>query len=122
MDAVDAAVNAGASGGFLRIYNGTRPATGGTATTLLAELRFSSTAFGAAAGGVITAAAITSDASANATGTATWFRVTDSDGDVVMDGSAGLTGSGADLELAAVAVSAGQEVRVTSFVDTEGNP
>ena len=60
--------------GYLRIYDGTQPATANTAVstqTLLAELRWNATAFGAASNGVATANAITSDTSADATGTAT---------------------------------------------------
>jgi hypothetical protein len=57
--------------GKVRIYSGTRPATGGTATTQLAELPCNATFAPAASGGVLTMNAITSDASADATGTAT---------------------------------------------------
>ena len=115
-------VDAGASAGLLRIYDGTRPATGGAVTTLLAELAFSDPAFGVPASGVLTANAINDDTSANADGTATWFRVVDSNGAFVYDGDVGLTSSGADLELASVAVSVGVRVSVTSLTITEGNP
>lgn len=120
LDAINTAVNAGAGAGLLRIYDGTRPATGGTATTLLAELTFSDPAFGAAGSGVITASSITQDSSANATGTATWFRVVDSNAAFVMDGNVGTSGS--DLNLTTTSIVAGQPVSVTSFVITEGNP
>lgn len=80
---------AGASA-LLRIYDGVRPATGGAVTTLLAELACNATFAPAAAGGVLTLNAITQDASANATGTATWFRIVQSNGTTfVLDGSAG---------------------------------
>ena len=118
-DLIDDAVNAGAGAGLLRIYSGTRPATGGTATTLLAELTFSDPAFGTAASGVLTGSAITADSSANATGTATWFRVVDSAGTFVIDGDVGTSGS--DLNLNSTSISTGQNVSVTSFVITEGN-
>ncbi len=114
--------DAGPAGGFLRLYSGTRPSTGGTATTLLAELQFSNTAFAPASGGVLTANAISPDVSANANGTATWFRVVDSTGSFVFDGDVGLVGSGADLELNTTTISVGLAVAVTSFVITEGNP
>ena len=39
-DLITAARDAGASGGHIRIYNGTRPSKGGTVTTLLGELTF----------------------------------------------------------------------------------
>ena len=115
LDAIDDAVNAGAGAGLLRIYDGTRPASGGAATTLLAELTFSDPAFGA----TLTASAITDDSSANATGTATWFRVVDSNANWVIDGDVGTSGS--DLNLNSTSISSGQNVSVTSFVLTAGN-
>lgn len=106
---------------LLRIYDGSRPATGGTATTLLAELTFGSPFAGAASSGTLTANAITSDSSANATGTATWFRVVQSDGSThVMDGNVGTSGS--DLNLNSTSIIAGGTVSVSSFVITAGNP
>lgn len=119
LDQVNAAMNAGAGPALLRIYGGTRPATGGTATTLLAELTFTDPAAGSAASGALTASAITQDASANATGTATWFRVVDSAGTFVMDGNVGTSGS--DLNLTTTSITSGQPVSVSSFVLTEGN-
>jgi len=119
MDAVDNEANAGAGAALLRIYDGTRPATCGAATTLLAELTFSDPAFAAASGGAIVGAAITDDSSANATGTATWFRVVDSVAGCVMDGNVGTSGS--DLNLNSVAIAVGAVVSVTQFDITEGN-
>lgn len=120
MDAINTSANAGAGAALIRIYDGTRPATGGTATTLLAELTASDPMFSAAASGVLTASAITQDASANATGTATWFRVVDSAGTAVMDGSCATSGS--DLNLTTTSIVSTQPVSITSFVLTEGNP
>lgn len=108
------------SNGLLRIYDGSRPASGGTATTLLAELALSATAAGAASSGALTLSAITQDSSANATGTATWFRIVTSGGTFVIDGSVGTSGS--DLNLTTTSIVSGQPVSVTSFVITEGNP
>jgi hypothetical protein len=107
------------SNGLLRIYDGTRPATGGAATTKLAELALSATEKSAAAAGVLTLSAITQDSSADATGTATWFRVTTSGGTHVIDGNVGTSGS--DLNLVTTSIVATQPVSVTSFVITEGN-
>lgn len=104
----------------LRIYDGSRPATGGTATTLLAELTCNATFAPAASGGVLTLNAITSDSSADATGTATWFRIVQSDGSThVMDGS--VSTSGADINFNSVSFVAGGTVAVTSLTFTEGN-
>lgn len=108
------------NGALLRIYDGSRPATGGTATTLLAELVCGSPFAGAASGGQLTANAVTQDSSANATGTATWFRLVQSDGSThVMDGNVGTSGS--DLNLNSTSIVAGGTVSVTSFVITAGN-
>jgi hypothetical protein len=120
LDAINTAINAGAGAGLLRIYDGTRPATGGTATTLLAELTFSDPASSGASSQTLTMSAITADSSANATGTATWFRVVDSTTTFVMDGNVGTSGS--DLNLNSTSISSGQNVAVSSFVITAGNP
>ena len=51
LDAINTAINAGAGADLIRIYDGTRPATGGAATTLLAELTCTDPAAAAASGG-----------------------------------------------------------------------
>jgi hypothetical protein len=112
-----------ANTGYIRIYDSTgtgQPANADTAVTtqvLLAELRFGATAFGSAAAGVITANAITADSSANASGTATWFRVLQSDGTTTLwDGSVGT--ATCDLILNSVAITTGLNVSITSLVHT----
>jgi hypothetical protein len=118
---MDAITTFAGNSGKLRIYSGTRPATGGTATTLLAELTCNATFAPSASGGVLTLNAITADSSADATGTATWFRLLKSDGTtIVMDGDVGTSGS--DLNLNSTSITAGGTVSVTSFVITCGNP
>lgn len=117
MDAITTAAGASA---LLRIYDGTRPATGGTATTLLAELTCNATFAPSSSSGVLTLNSITQDSSANATGTATWFRLVKSDGTThVLDGNVGTSGS--DLNLSTTSIVSTQPVSVTSFVLTEGN-
>jgi hypothetical protein len=107
--------------GYLRIYNGSQPANADTAVTtqtLLAELRWNATAFGAASNGVAVANSITADASADATGTATWFRALKSDGTTaVFDGSVGT--ASADLILNSTGITAGANVAVTAFTYNE---
>lgn len=118
--AADAVVDL-ADTGYIRIYDGsqaTDPNTAIGAQVLLAELRFGATAFGAASNGVATANAITGDASANATGTATWFRVLKSDGSTVLwDGTVGT--SGADLNLNSVSIVSGGTVDISSMTYTQ---
>lgn len=106
---------------LINIYNGTRPATGGTATTLLAQLTGNATFAPSASGGVLTLNAITSDPGDEVVeGTATWFRIYASNGTThVLDGSVGTSGS--DLNLTTTSIAAGQPVSITSFVITEGN-
>lgn len=117
---MDAITTHAGNAALLRIYDGSRPATGGTATTLLAELTCGTPFAAAAVNGVLTLGAITQDSSANATGTATWFRIVKADGTThVMDGNVGTSGS--DLNLTTTSIVATQPVSVTSFVITEAN-
>jgi len=118
---LDAITSLAGASCLINIYDGTRPATGGTATTLLAQLTGNATFAPAASGGVLTLNAITQDSSANATGTATWFRIYASNGTThVMDGNVGTSGS--DLNLTTVSIVTAQPVSISSFVITEGNP
>ncbi len=116
---LDAITSAAGGSALLSIYDGSRPATGGAATTLLAQLTCNATFAPAASGGVLTLNSITQDSSANATGTATWFRITTSGATFVLDGNVGTSGS--DLNLTTTSIVSGQPVSVTSFVITEGN-
>jgi len=120
---LDALIARVGTSGLLRIYNGTRPADPGTAITsqtMLVELTCNATAFApAASGGVLTANAI-SNGTAAATGTASWFRLFQSNGTTaIIDGDVGMSGS--DLNLNNTSIATGQTVSVTSFTDTEGN-
>ena len=118
-DAIVDLIDAGASNGTLKIYTATQPANPDTAIsdqTLLATLTLDDPAFGAAADGVATAGSITSDTSADATGTAAWFRVADSDGTAIIDGSVGT--SGADLNMDSVDFTAGSNISISSWTFT----
>jgi hypothetical protein len=109
-----------ANSGILRIYDGSQPATADTAIgaqVILAELTMNSTAFGAASNGVATANAITSDTSANNTGTAAWFRLFESDGTtVICDGTVGTSGD--DMNLNTVSIVSGANVSISSATFT----
>ena len=109
--------------GFLRIYSGTKPATADTAlsgNTLLAEMTFAATAFGASASGTKTANAIGAAADAPATGTATFFRAFKSDGvTVVAQGDVGVTGSGNFIELPTTTINQHDQVSISSFAVSE---
>lgn len=107
----------------LRIYDGTQATNPNTAVgsqVLLAELTCNATFAAAASGGVLTLNSITNDSSANATGTASWFRLLKSDGTTaVMDGTVGTSGS--DLNLNSTSIASGAVVSVTSATITIGN-
>lgn len=110
--------------GVLRIYSGTVPANVGTALgaqVILAELTCGSPFAGSASSGVLTANSITQDSSANATGTASFFRLFTSGGTAVAQGTVTATGGGGDLTLSTTSITSGQPVQVTSFAITEGN-
>jgi len=99
--------------GFIKIYDGTQPATADTAisgNTLGVTLTFGATAFGAAVSGLITANSITAG-TAVATITPTWARICKTDNSTVMDVSAGA--SGANLTIGAF--TSGTTVSATSF-------
>jgi hypothetical protein len=119
LDEITAAVG---TSGKIRIYDGTPPADAGTAlssNTVLADLACSSTFAAGASGGVLTVNAITSDTSADATGTASFFRVLTSANAAVIQGTVGT--SGADLNLNTTSISSGATVAISSFTITEGN-
>lgn len=108
------------SAGKLRVYDGSRPATGGTATTLLAEFTLGSPFAAAASAGVLSPT-LPSNTTGLAAGTATWFRIVKSDGTTIaLDGSVGT--SGQDLNLNTTTISIGATVAITAFTITRGNP
>ena len=108
--------------GLIRIYSGPQPATANTGlsgNTLLATLTFGSTAFGAAAGGVIAANAIASG-TAVATGSAIFARIVKSDGTtVVMDVPVGTSGTGIVLQTTAIVTGATVAISSLAFSVTE---
>ena len=105
-------------GAKLRIYNGSRPATGGAATTMLAEFTLDSP-FAPAADNAVLSPTLPDDATGAADGTATWFRIVKADDTFVMDGSAGA--SGAELTLNTASISTGATISITGFSIARGN-
>jgi len=117
-DRLDAVTNRVGANGLLRIYGGTKPAPGGTPGTLLAELVCGDPFAPAASDGTLSANAI-ADGTAAASGEATWFRLTNSGGDFVVDGDAGE--SAAELILDDASLIEGGTVSVSSLTVTGGN-
>lgn len=92
------------------------------AQTLLGTCTMNATSFGAPAdanpGATITAAAITDDSSADATGTVVWCRIsTQSGGTAISDHNCGT--SSADFIFNTVSITSGSTISVTSFVITQ---
>ncbi len=118
----DALTTYAGTGALLKIFSGTRPSTGGAETTKLAQMTFSGNIAAAAASGVLTLNIPSSDLSADATGTASWARITKSDGTtVVTDMTVTATGGGGDLQLDSTAITVGGTVAITSGTITTGN-
>lgn len=123
-DAFDDQVNIGSTAAVIDIRTGAQPADPDTAATgtLLGTLTMSDPAFGAATdaapGGLITASAITNDSSADATGTAGYFRIraTGTGADDVADGECGT--SGADLNWNTLSITAGSTLSITALTVT----
>lgn len=114
------AATALADSGYIKCYEGTKPATANTAITdqvLLATHALAATAFGAANEGVCTAGAIGDDVSIDDDGTPNFFRVFKSDGtSPLWDGTIGT--SGCDLNFDSVDWQAGGKASITGFTFT----
>ena len=110
-NSIDDQVNQGSTYGKLKILT--------SGDTVLATVTLQDPAFGAANTGVITLAGVPlSDTSADATGTAAKFTVTDSDDTIIFTGSAGLTGASPDLVLDNTSFVAGQTFTITALTYT----
>lgn len=108
--------------GSIEIRTGTAPADCETADsgTLLAELDFGATAFGAASDGTdkatVTANAITDEASAPNAGVAEHFRVKNGSGTVVIQGTVTGVAGGGDMEMSNTTVAVSDTVSIgTSY-------
>lgn len=116
-NAVADQLDAGSGPGTVQIRTGTQPASANDAAsgTLLATVTLNDPAFGDASNGVCTLDVDPElTATAVATGTAGWFRMLDSTGATVLDGSVTATSGGGQLELASTSISSGGTVTITS--------
>lgn len=107
--------------GTLVIYEGTRPANADTAIgaqKVLVTFELANPSFGAAADAGTTANASAEPiaaVAASATGTAQFFRIFNTDGDPVFDGTVTAVGGGGDMEISSTAVVSGIDVTVVSL-------
>lgn len=116
--ALNAALNVG-DGGTVLILDGTQATDADTAIgaqVTLANVGHNATAWAAASAGAKAANAFTADSSADATGTATWYRMRTSGAVAYWDGSAGTATS--NLVFNSVAIQSGANVQISSFSAT----
>ena len=109
---------------LFRIYSGSAPADCATAATgtLLAEATLPSDWMAAAASGSKAKSGTWQDASANAAGTAGYFRIYDSAGTTChVQGTVTATGGGGDLTLDNTSIASAQNVTITGFTLTDAN-
>lgn len=123
LDAIE--TNIGTSA-ILRIYDLTAGAPADCAAaitaTLLAEMSLPSDWMAAASSGAKALAGTWEDLSANAAGTADFFRVYDSGGtNCGIQGTVTATGGGGDMTLDNAVIASAQKITVTSFTLTDGN-
>lgn len=116
-DGLTALINTGGAG-TIRIRTGAQETNVGDADTgtLLGTLTFNATAFGASSAGTASAAAITSDTSADASGTAGHFRIYNGAGAIHSDGTCG-QGSG-DLSFDNSVIVSGGTIAISAFTIT----
>jgi len=106
---------------ILKIFDGTKPADCATADagTVLATLNLPSDWMAAFSGGVGAKAGTWQDASADATGTAQYYRLYASDGTTCHEqGTVTVTSGGGDLEVQNTSINAGQPVTITTWQKT----
>lgn len=109
---------------ILRILSGSMPANCAAAQTgtLLASLTLPSDWMANAASGSKAKSGTWEDTSADATGTAGYFRILDSTGTTChIQGTITDTLGAGDMKLDTTSISAGQTVSVTTFTITAGN-
>jgi len=117
LNQITARIDNGAAAGTIVLYSGSVPVAANTALSgniVLAVLTCADPSAAAASAKTLTLNAITQDASADATGDATFFRVIDSDSNVVLQGTVTAVGGGGDLQMNTVSVVSGGPVQITS--------
>ena len=120
---MDRITNTSGSNSLLTIYAGTRPATGGTSTVVLASFLMSTTFAPPASSGILrpnsTSPAVFTT-TAVFSSTATWARHQTSSGTFIADYS--VSTAAADFILNTNVITSGVTVTITQAQITEGNP
>lgn len=121
LDAIETAVGASP---LLKIMTGSAPADCATASTgtVLVTMTLPSDWMSSASAGSKAKLGTWQDTSADATGTAGYFRIFDSAGSVChIQGTVTLTGGGGDMTLDNTSIATGQSVTIATFTLTDGN-
>lgn len=121
LDAFESTVGTSA---VLKIFSGSMPANTAAADTgtLLANMSLQSDWMNAASSGTKTKNGTWSDASADDTASAGYFRLYASDGTTCgLQGTITATGGGGDMELDNISIATGQTVTISTFTLTDGN-
>jgi hypothetical protein len=108
------------AGSVLEIREGSQPAavTDAATGTVVATVTTPSSPWAAASAGSKAKANTWEDASADAAGTAGWFRLRNAGDTLRFDGSVTATGGGGDMTLDNVVLALGQQFTITSFTVT----
>lgn len=120
LDAIETEVGASP---ILTINSGTIPADCATANTgtVLATITLPTDWFNDAASGSVTLSGTWQDLSADASGTAGYFRLHNSAGTTChMQGTITATGGGGDMQLDNTNIASGQQINITAFTITAG--
>lgn len=124
LDAIETTIGTAAVIKVYQLAGGTAPANCAAAIsgTVLATITNPSDYFTAASGGSMVKTGTWSDTSADAAGTAQYFRVFKADGTTTcIQGSAG-TAAASDMVVDNAVFAAGQTFTVSTFTLTDGNP
>lgn len=124
VDGIVDLLDGGTGAGTIDVRTGSAPTNVDDASTgtLLGTLTFSGTAFGAGSSGTATAASITSDTNADASGDAGHFRAypgAAADTAATFQGSAGESGDSPDLVFDNKTIVAGGTIAISSFTITQ---
>jgi len=113
LDGIDSTFNSG----ILEIRTGAQPANADAAATgtVLATITLPADAFAAASAGAKAKSGTWQDGSADATGTAAWFRLKNGADTRRIDGDVTVTSGGGVLELDSVSITIAQVVTITTF-------
>lgn len=120
-DAIESVIGASA---ILKIFTGAKPADCAAADsgTVLATMNLPADWMSSAASGVKSLLGSWQDSSADASGTAGYFRIYASNGTTCgLQGTVTATGGGGDIQLSTVTIVAGQSITITNETITEGN-